>query len=55
MSSRDATVLGYMAVLAACVLVEVLARCTRARIPALAEVLTHIMRTRTGRAGMLVA
>jgi len=55
MNSRDITVLGYMAVLAACILVELLARRTRLRIPTLAEVLTHLMRTRTGRVGMLVA
>jgi Family of unknown function (DUF6186) len=55
MTSRDVTVLGYMAVLAAGVLVGLLARRTRLRIPALADVLAHIMRTRTGRVGMLVA
>ena len=54
MNSRDITVLGYIVVLAAGVLVELLARRTRVQIPTLADVLTHIMRTRTGRTGMLM-
>lgn len=55
MNSRDVTVLGYVLVLVACVLVELLARWRPVRIPTLAEVLTRIMRTRAGRVGMLVA
>lgn len=55
MNSHNVTILGYLVVLAAGVLLEVLAIFTPARIPRLGEILTRIMRSRTGRVGMLVA
>ena len=54
-NSHDVTVLGYLLVLLAGLLLEFLATRTRARIPALGDVLTRVMRTRTGRVGVLVA
>jgi len=54
-SSHDVTILGYLLVLLAGLLLEFLATRTRARIPALGDVLTRVMRTRTGRVGVLVA
>ena len=55
MSSHDVTVGGYLAVVAAGVILEVVATWTRAQVPSLGDVLTRIMRTRTGRVGVLVA
>jgi len=57
MNTRDLTVLGYLLVVLAGVLLELFAVRTRgrARIPALGDVFTRIMRTRTGRVGVLVA
>jgi len=54
-SSHDVTVGGYLAVVAAGVILEVVATRTRAQVPSLGDVLTRIMRTRTGRVGVLVA
>jgi hypothetical protein len=55
MTSRDLTVLGFLAVLGAAIGTEVIARSTGAPVPTLAQVLTRVMRTRTGRVGVLVA
>jgi uncharacterized protein DUF6186 len=55
MSSHDVTVAGYVAIVAAGVVVQLLATRTRARIPPLQDVLSRAMRTRTGRVGMLAA
>jgi Family of unknown function (DUF6186) len=55
MSSHDITVDGYLAVVAAGVILEVVATRTRAQVPSLGDVLTRIMRTRPGRVGVLVA
>jgi Family of unknown function (DUF6186) len=55
MNTHDLTVCGYLAVVAAGVLIEFLATRTQARIPPLGMVLTRIMRSRTGRVGVLVA
>lgn len=55
MNSHDLTVLGYVVLLTTGVLLEVLATRTRARIPSLEHVLARVMRTRTGRVGVLVA
>lgn len=55
MNSHDLTVLGYLVLLLAGLLLELVAARTRAQIPALGQVLTRIMRTRTGRVGVLVA
>ncbi len=55
MNTHDFTVFGYLAVVAAGVVIQLLATRTRAPIPSLGEVFTRIMRTRTGRVGVLVA
>ena len=55
MSTHDLTVLGYLLVVAAGVVIELIATRTQARIPSLGDVLTRAMRTRTGRVGVLVA
>jgi hypothetical protein len=55
MSSHDITVAGYLAVVAAGVILEVVATRTKSPVPSLGDVLTRIMRTRTGRVGVLVA
>ena len=55
MSSRELTIAGYLAVLAACVVVQVAAVRRPERLPSLGRVFTHVMRTRTGRVGVLVA
>jgi Family of unknown function (DUF6186) len=55
MNSHDITILGYVLVLLGAIVVELLATRTRAQIPPLGHVLTRIMRTRTGRVGVLVA
>ena len=55
MTSHDLTVLGYLALLAVGVILELLATRTSAKIPPLGQVLTRVMRTRTGRVGVLVA
>jgi Family of unknown function (DUF6186) len=55
MNSHNVTVAGYVLVLLAGVLAQLLATRTRAPIPPLGEVLTRIMRTRTGRVGVLIA
>jgi hypothetical protein len=55
MSSRDLTIMGYVAVLAAAVALQVAALRMPERLPSLGRVLTHVMRTKTGRVGILVA
>ena len=55
MSSHGITVAGYLALVAAGVVLEVAATRTKAPVPSLSDVLTRIMRTRTGRVGVLVA
>lgn len=55
MSSRDITVGGYLAVVVAGVILELIATRTKVPVPSLGDVLTRIMRTRTGRVGVLVA
>ncbi len=55
MSSHDLTVLGYVLLLLAGVVLQVLATRNPARIPSLGDVLSRVMRTRTGRVGVLVA
>ena len=55
MSSHGITVAGYLALVAAGVVLEVVATRTKAPVPSLGDVLTRIMRTRTGRVGVLVA
>jgi hypothetical protein len=55
MNSHDLTVLGYLVLVLAGVVLELLATVRRAGIPSVQEVLTRVMRTRTGRVGVLVA
>jgi len=54
-NSHDVTVLGFLAVLLAGVILQLLATRTRAPIPPLGKVLAWAMNTRTRRIGMLVA
>jgi Family of unknown function (DUF6186) len=55
MNTHDITIAGYLLVLVSIVALQVLATRTRAPVPALGELLTRAMRTRTGRVGVLVA
>ena len=55
MSSHGITVAGYLALVAAGVVLEVAATRTKAPVPSLSDVLTRILRPRTGRVGVLVA
>jgi hypothetical protein len=55
MSSHWGTIAGYLVVLVAGVSLEIFAVRTRGRVPPLGDVLTRVMRTRTGRVGVLIA
>jgi hypothetical protein len=55
MSSHWVTILGYLLVLAAGAGLEIFAARTRRRVPPLGDVLSRVMRTRTGRVGILIA
>ncbi|HUC59034.1 MAG TPA: DUF6186 family protein [Streptosporangiaceae bacterium] len=55
MSSHDVTVTGFLIILAGVIATEVAARTGAASVPTFSQVMTRIMRTRTGRVGMLVA
>jgi len=55
MNSHDVTVTGFLVLLAALVGTEIAGRTGRAPVPTFSHVMTRIMRTRTGRVGMLVA
>jgi hypothetical protein len=55
MTSRELTIAGYLAVLAGCVALQIAAVRKPERLPSLGHVFTHVMRTRTGRVGVLVA
>lgn len=55
MNSHTITIAGYLAVVAAGIVLQFLAAFTPAPVPTLGQVLTRIMRTRTGRVGVLVA
>jgi len=54
-NSHDVTVLGYLAVLLAGIVLQLLATRTRAPIPPLGRVFAWAMGTRTRRVGLLVA
>jgi Family of unknown function (DUF6186) len=54
-NSHEITIAGYLVVLASIVTLQVLATRTRVPVPALGDLLTRAMRTRTGRVGILVA
>ena len=55
MTSRELSIAGFLAVLAACIVLQVAAVRKPERLPSLGRVFTHVMRTRTGRVGVLVA
>ena len=55
MNSHDVTVLGYLAILLAGIVLQLLATRTRAPIPPLGKVFAWAMSTRTRRVGLLVA
>ena len=55
MSSRDVTIIGYLSVLAAGIALQVVGLLRPGRVPSLGRVLSHVMQTRTGRAGIIVA
>jgi len=55
MNSHDVTVTGFLVILAALVGTEIAGRTGRAQVPTFGQVMTRIMRTRTGRVGILVA
>jgi uncharacterized protein DUF6186 len=54
-NSHDVTVLGYLAVLLAGIILQLIATRTRAPIPPLGKVFAWAMSTRTRRVGLLVA
>ena len=55
MNGHDLTVLGYLAILLAGIVLQLLATRTRAPIPPLGKVIAWAMITRTRRVGILVA
>ena len=55
MNSHDVTVAGFLVILAALVGTEIAGRNERGGVPTFSKVMTRIMRTRTGRVGILVA
>jgi hypothetical protein len=55
MNSHDVTVLGFLVLLGGLIGTEISARRVDSKVPTFDQVLTRIMRTRTGRVGMLVA
>jgi uncharacterized protein DUF6186 len=55
LNSHDITVVGFLVILSGLIGAEIIARSGRTEIPRFAEVVTRIMRTRTGRVGILVA
>lgn len=55
MNSHDVTVTGFLVLLAALVGTEIAGRTGRAPVPTFSQLMTRIMRTRTGRVGLLVA
>jgi hypothetical protein len=55
MTSRELTIAGYLGVLAGCVALQIAAARKPERLPTIGRVFTHVMRTRTGRVGVLVA
>jgi Family of unknown function (DUF6186) len=55
MSSRAITLVGYVVVLLAMVALEALSSFRRSGIPSFGQVVAQIMRTRSGRVGLLAA
>ncbi|HYK31064.1 MAG TPA: DUF6186 family protein [Streptosporangiaceae bacterium] len=55
MNSHDVTVTGFLVLLATLVGTEIVGRSRRTPVPTFSQMMTRIMRTRTGRVGLLVA
>jgi hypothetical protein len=55
MSSREVTIIGYLSVLAAGITLQLAAVRWPGRQPSLGQVLGHVMQSRTGRVGIIVA
>jgi hypothetical protein len=55
MNSHDVTVTGFLVLLAGLVGAELVGRTGRVPVPTFSQVITRVMRTRTGRVGILVA
>ena len=55
MSSHDITILGYLLVVAALIILQLIAIRRPEGFPTLGRVFTHVMRSRTGRVGIFVA
>jgi hypothetical protein len=55
MNSRDLTIAGYLTVLVVGIALQATALRMPERLPSLGRVITHVMRTRTGRVGVFVA
>jgi hypothetical protein len=55
MNSHDVTVTGFLVILTGLIGTEVASRSRRTRIPTFSQMMTRVMRTRTGRVGILVA
>ncbi len=55
MNSHDVTVAGFLIILAGLVGTEIAGRTARTDVPTFSKVMTRVMRTRTGRVGILVA
>jgi Family of unknown function (DUF6186) len=54
MSTRGITIIGFVVIIGAMVILEILARRPSSRIPALGEWLGYVMRPRAGRALILL-
>jgi Family of unknown function (DUF6186) len=54
MNSHEITIMGYLVVLGGIAALQLLGTRARAPVPALGDLLTRAMRTRTGRVGVLV-
>jgi hypothetical protein len=54
-NSHDLTVASYLTVLGAFVTLQIIGARTKAPVPTIGTILTRIMRSRTGRVGILVA
>jgi len=55
MNSHDLTIGGYLVVLAGFVTLQIIGLRSKAAVPTIGEILSRVMRTRTGRVGVLVA
>ena len=55
MNSHDVTVAGFLVILAGVISTEIAGRTGLANVPTFSQVMTRVMRTRTGRVGVLVA